>query len=157
MKKIISASQAFAGFVKRILPNCNKINPPIDEQSKQLYTHRVSSCLPYKRRFVAMPIQCTDAEWKILEVLWDRSPRTMSEIMKTLEPTMGWTRHTVISLLKRMEEKGTVKVDESGPQKTYTPPWERRRLPPSRPGNSSPISSRAGLPCWSTIWFPPVI
>ena len=68
-----------------------------------------------------MPIQCTDAEWKILEVLWDHSPRTMSEIMKTLEPTMGWTRHTVISLLKRMEEKGTVKVDESGPQKTYTP------------------------------------
>ena len=61
-----------------------------------------------------MPIQCTDAEWKILEVLWDRSPRTMSEIMKTLEPTMGWTRHTVISLLKRMEDKGTVKVDESG-------------------------------------------
>ncbi len=68
-----------------------------------------------------MPIQCTDAEWKILEVLWDRSPRTMSEIMKTLEPTMGWTRHTVIALLKRMEEKGTVTVDESGPQKTYTP------------------------------------
>ena len=34
---------------------------------------------------------------------------------------MGWTRHTVIALLKRMEDKGTVKVDESGPQKTYTP------------------------------------
>ena len=68
-----------------------------------------------------MPIQCTDAEWKILEVLWDRSPRTMSEITKTLEPTMGWTRHTVISLLKRMEEKGTVRVDESGPAKRYYP------------------------------------
>ena len=68
-----------------------------------------------------MPIQCTDAEWKILEVLWDRSPRTMSEITKTLEPTMGWTRHTVITLLKRMQEKGTVAVDESGDVKRYTP------------------------------------
>ena len=68
-----------------------------------------------------MPIQCTDAEWKILEVLWDRSPRTMSEIMKTLEPTMGWTRHTVITLLKRMQEKGTVAVDESGEVKRYSP------------------------------------
>ncbi|MBQ9198211.1 MAG: BlaI/MecI/CopY family transcriptional regulator [Clostridia bacterium] len=68
-----------------------------------------------------MPIQCTDAEWKILEVLWDQSPRTIAEITKTLEPSTGWTRHTVITLLKRMEEKGTVKVDESGPAKTYTP------------------------------------
>ena len=68
-----------------------------------------------------MPIECTDAEWKILEVLWDRAPRTMAEITKALEPSTGWTRHTVITLLKRMEEKGTVKVDESGPAKTYTP------------------------------------
>ena len=68
-----------------------------------------------------MQIQCTDAEWKILEVLWDRSPRTMAEITKTLEPGTGWTRHTVITLLKRMEEKGTVRVDETGPVKTYTP------------------------------------
>ena len=65
-----------------------------------------------------MPIQCTDSEWKILEVLWDSSPRTMSEITKELEPATGWTRHTVIALLKRMEEKGTVRVDNSGPQKT---------------------------------------
>lgn len=68
-----------------------------------------------------MPIQCTDAEWKILEVLWDKAPRTMAEITKTLEPSTGWTRHTVITLLKRMEEKGTVRVDDSGPAKTYTP------------------------------------
>ena len=68
-----------------------------------------------------MPDQCTEAEWKIMEVLWDHSPRTMSEITKTLEPTTGWTRHTVITLLKRMQEKGTVAVDESGSVKRYTP------------------------------------
>ncbi len=68
-----------------------------------------------------MPLQVTDAEWKILEVLWDRNPRTMAEITKALEPETGWTRHTVITLLKRMEEKGTVAVDETGPAKRYTP------------------------------------
>ena len=72
-----------------------------------------------------MPIQCTDAEWKILEVLWDKAPRTMSEITHELEPATGWTRHTVITLLKRMEEKGTVRVDDSGPAKTYTPAVSR--------------------------------
>ena len=49
-----------------------------------------------------MPDRCTEAEWKIMEVLWDSAPRTMSEITKALEPTTGWTRHTVITLLKRM-------------------------------------------------------
>ena len=68
-----------------------------------------------------MPAQCTEAEWKILEVLWNHSPRTMSEITRELAPRTGWTRHTVITLLKRMEEKGTVLVDGSGKVKTYTP------------------------------------
>lgn len=68
-----------------------------------------------------MAVQCTEAEWKIMEVLWDHSPRTMSDITKTLEPETGWTRHTVITLLKRMQEKGSVAVDESGDVKTYTP------------------------------------
>lgn len=68
-----------------------------------------------------MPVNCTEAEWKIMEVLWARSPRTMTEITKALEEKTGWTRHTVITLLKRMEEKGTVRVDESGPAKRYYP------------------------------------
>lgn len=72
-----------------------------------------------------MPIQCTEAEWKILEVLWDKSPRAMSDITRELAPATGWTRHTVITLLKRMEEKGTVRVDETGPVKTYTPAVSR--------------------------------
>lgn len=68
-----------------------------------------------------MSVQCTDAEWKILEVLWDASPRTMAEITKELEPSTGWTRHTVITLLKRMQEKGSVNVDETGNVKRYMP------------------------------------
>lgn len=68
-----------------------------------------------------MPVQCTDAEWKILEVLWESNPRTMPEITKALESDTGWTRHTVITLLKRMAEKGTIAIDESGSIKRYSP------------------------------------
>ena len=68
-----------------------------------------------------MPVQCTEAEWKILTVLWEESPRTMRQITDALAPATGWTRHTVITLLKRMEEKGTVAVDASGEVKTYRP------------------------------------
>ena len=68
-----------------------------------------------------MSFQCTEAEWKILEILWDASPRSMPEMTKLLAPSTGWTRHTVITLLQRMQEKGTVSVDETGPVKMYTP------------------------------------
>ena len=68
-----------------------------------------------------MAVQVTEAEWKIMEVLWDHAPRTMTEITAVLAPATGWTRHTVITLLKRMAEKGSVSVDESGRAKKYTP------------------------------------
>ena len=68
-----------------------------------------------------MAVQVTEAEWKIMEVLWDHAPRTMTEITAVLAPETGWTRHTVITLLKRMTEKGSVSVDESERAKKYTP------------------------------------
>ena len=68
-----------------------------------------------------MTVQVTEAEWKIMEVLWDHSPRTMTEITAILEPTTGWTRHTVITLLKRMLEKGSISMDDSERAKKYTP------------------------------------
>ena len=74
-----------------------------------------------------MPIQLTEAEWKIMEVLWDHSPRSMPEITKILEPSTEWTRHTVITLLKRMQEKGSVAVDETGPMKMYAPRISREQ------------------------------
>ena len=74
-----------------------------------------------------MSIQLTEAEWKIMEVLWDHSPRSMAEITKILEPATDWTRHTVITLLKRMHDKGSVAVDESGPVKMYSPRVTREK------------------------------
>ena len=68
-----------------------------------------------------MAVQCTEAEWKIMEVLWESAPRSMPEMTKILFPSTGWSRHTVITLLKRMQEKGSIQVDESGPVKMYSP------------------------------------
>ncbi|MDD3214301.1 MAG: BlaI/MecI/CopY family transcriptional regulator [Eubacteriales bacterium] len=79
-----------------------------------------------------MSVQCTEAEWKIMEVLWDHHPRTMGDITKTLEPATGWTRHTVITLLKRMHDKGSVAVDESGPVKLYSPMISREEASASQ-------------------------
>ncbi|MBE5794427.1 MAG: BlaI/MecI/CopY family transcriptional regulator [Clostridiales bacterium] len=63
----------------------------------------------------------TDAEMKIMLRLWDRHPQTMMELTRALESETHWSKYTVITLLKRMEAKGTITVDESGPAKTYAP------------------------------------
>ena len=68
-----------------------------------------------------MAIQVTEAEWKIMECLWDHAPQTMGEITSTLEPATGWPRQTVITLLKRMTVKGAVSMDDSERAKKYTP------------------------------------
>ncbi|MCH5286494.1 MAG: BlaI/MecI/CopY family transcriptional regulator [Christensenellaceae bacterium] len=63
----------------------------------------------------------TEAEAKILEVLWDRPGQTMMEITRALAEDTAWSKHTVTTLLKRMIEKETVAMDDSGPVRRYSP------------------------------------
>ncbi len=70
----------------------------------------------------------TEAEWKIMLRLWERSPQTMMELTRSLAPETGWSKHTVITMLKRMSAKGTVHMDETGPVKLYAPAVSRDRV-----------------------------
>ncbi len=66
-------------------------------------------------------VKLTDAEWKVMEVLWEQSPRTMMEITNALKEDTGWTKYTVMSFLKRMEEKGALHFEEGERAKLYYP------------------------------------
>ena len=76
-------------------------------------------------------MQITNAEWKIMSLLWER-PMTIMEITAALKEETGWTKHTVINLLKRMVEKGTVVYTESGRTKMFSP--EHKSVPRSPQG-----------------------
>ena len=73
-------------------------------------------------------IQLSEAELKIMQTLWDQSPQTMAEITKNLFGDTAWTKNTVITLLKRMNAKGTVCVDDTVSPKTYRPLVNREAL-----------------------------
>jgi predicted transcriptional regulator len=70
----------------------------------------------------------TEAEWKIMTLLWARAPQTITELTHTLAPETGWTKHTVISLLRRMVLKGTVRMEESGRAKHFYPLLEKEGM-----------------------------
>ena len=63
----------------------------------------------------------TEAEWTVMECLWEQSPRTGRETVAWLDQKMGWTRSTVLTMLRRLEAKGAVAGDTEGELKTFRP------------------------------------
>ena len=63
----------------------------------------------------------TEAEWTVMECLWEKSPRTGRETVAWLDQRMGWTRSTVLTMLRRLEAKGAVAGDTEGELKTFRP------------------------------------
>ena len=66
-------------------------------------------------------VTLTEAEWTVMECLWEKSPRTGRETVAWLDQKMGWTRSTVLTMLRRLEAKGAVAGDTEGELKTFRP------------------------------------
>ena len=66
-------------------------------------------------------INLTEAEWTVMEYLWEHAPCTGREATEHLAQTMGWNRSTTLTLLRRLEAKGAVTDDETGCVKTFRP------------------------------------
>ena len=60
-----------------------------------------------------------------MNLLWEQAPRTMMQITNALKDETNWTKHTVISFLKRMEEKGALYHEEGEKAKLYFPSLNR--------------------------------
>ena len=63
----------------------------------------------------------SDGEWKVMNVLWDNSPRSLATIVKELENDTGLSKATVFVMLKRLIAKNAVSVDTSGKVQLYSP------------------------------------
>ena len=70
-------------------------------------------------------IRLSEAEWKVMNVLWEESPQTIMQLTHRFQGTTDWTKHTVMTFLKRMEEKGAVGYETVGRAKQYYPKIER--------------------------------
>ena len=66
-------------------------------------------------------IHLSDAEWEIMNCLWNKPNQKISEIVIALSEKKVWDKHTVITLLNRMEKKGAVSFERNGRAKEYYP------------------------------------
>lgn len=67
-----------------------------------------------------MKYSITESEQLILEQLWDNGKMSVMQLVEVLDGRTHWSKHTIISFLKRMEEKHTVTYDMQGRTKYYS-------------------------------------
>ncbi|MDM5196592.1 penicillinase repressor BlaI [Fictibacillus enclensis] len=60
----------------------------------------------------------SEAEWQVMNVLWEKPPHTANEVYFALEGRTDWKLKTVRSLLDRLVQKKVVGVNKN--QKVYT-------------------------------------
>ena len=72
-------------------------------------------------------VNLTNSEWYVLDCLWEKSPMTVMELVAALGTRLGWAKSTTITTLRRMEEKGLVRVEQGERGKRYAPAVEREQ------------------------------
>ncbi len=63
----------------------------------------------------------TDAEYAVMEVLWDRPRQTAAEVCEEVCGPRDWSLATVKTLLSRLVQKGAIAAEPDGRRFLYTP------------------------------------
>lgn len=63
----------------------------------------------------------SDAEWLVMKILWERSPRTGNEVVDALAPSTGWNPRTIKTLLNRLLKKRALGFTQDGRSYLYRP------------------------------------
>lgn len=67
-----------------------------------------------------MQYSITESEQLILQQLWSNGSMTVMQLVEGLSESTHWSKHAIISFLKRMEEKRTVTYEVRGRTKHYS-------------------------------------
>ena len=54
-----------------------------------------------------------DSELKVMEPLWEGGPQTAGELAKRLAAAVGWNRNTTYTVIKRLSERGVVRLEDA--------------------------------------------
>lgn len=66
-------------------------------------------------------MKLTEAEWQIMNALWQKHPATTREIMARLPAGVNWAYTTIKTMLTRLAEKDAVSEVKQGNTSVYEP------------------------------------
>src|SRR4051794_39229826 len=88
-----------------------------------------SESLMEARSMARTPRDVTEYELAILQVLWESGPATIRRLTEAVYPDGGTAQYaTVQKLLERLEGKGCVRRDRSGPAHLFSATINREEL-----------------------------
>ncbi|MDX8046476.1 penicillinase repressor BlaI [Gracilibacillus sp. S3-1-1] len=67
----------------------------------------------------------SDAEWEVMQVLWESSPQTASQVISSMQEQTDWKPKTVRTLLDRLVQKQVVGVNKEHRVYTFFPLYSR--------------------------------
>ena len=71
------------------------------------------------------PPQISDAEWEIMNLVWEKSPLTAVEIIERLGGEKKWSPKTVGTFIARLVKKGALRYKHEGKKYLYYPKVKR--------------------------------
>lgn len=63
----------------------------------------------------------SDAEWKVMKVLWNKEPLTSTEIIEELKHDNTWSPKTIHTLISRLVKKEALAVNKDSSLNLYYP------------------------------------
>lgn len=69
----------------------------------------------------------SDAEWQVMQVVWERKAVTAAEVIAALAEPTGWQHRTVRTLLARLTDKGVLVAEADGNRYVYRPRVSRSK------------------------------
>ena len=64
-------------------------------------------------------MRLSDAEWKVMSVVWDRGTASARDVLDVLEAETAWAYTTVKTILARLAGKGALAVEMRGNTSEY--------------------------------------
>jgi BlaI family transcriptional regulator, penicillinase repressor len=68
----------------------------------------------------------SDAEWTVMQVLWDLKQATAGEVIERVQGASDWNHRTVRTLIRRLVDKGLVTHTVEGQRHLYRPAASRQ-------------------------------
>lgn len=66
-----------------------------------------------QRRIKLKDYKLYDAEYKLMEVIWDKEPINSTKLKNLCEELFGWKKSTTYSIVKRLKNKGILKNENA--------------------------------------------
>lgn len=72
-------------------------------------------------------MKLSDAEWSVMQAVWQRSPASVRDVLESLEESTGWSYSTVKTMLERLAEKEALRTQKRGNVMLYEPRISRQQ------------------------------